>query len=88
MDPALANTTFTLGIVLVLAGFAISFLAGILMALRQPGGGRVKGGGVVMIGPFPIVFGSDAKTAKMLIVLAILLMVVMLAMALLPALLG
>lgn len=35
----------------------------------------VKGGGVVMIGPIPIIFGSDSKTAMVLVVLAIVLMI-------------
>ncbi|UCE39231.1 MAG: DUF131 domain-containing protein [Thermoplasmata archaeon] len=35
----------------------------------------VKGGGVVLIGPIPVVFGSDAKTAMILIILAIILIV-------------
>lgn len=38
-------------------------------------GGEVKGGGVVMIGPIPIIFGSDAKWASIAIVLAIALVV-------------
>lgn len=36
----------------------------------------VKGGGVVMIGPIPIIFGSDSKTAMILVVLAIVLMII------------
>lgn len=34
---------------------------------------QVKGGGVVLIGPIPIVFGSDAKMAIVVMVLAIVL---------------
>jgi len=36
----------------------------------------VKGGGVVLIGPIPIVFGSNWKIAVLLIVLAILLIII------------
>jgi len=88
MDPGLANAIFTLGFFLVLVGVAITFVAGILMALRQAKGARAKGGGVVLIGPFPIVFGSDARTVKVLILLTILLMIVVLVVMLLPALVG
>lgn len=35
--------------------------------------GRVQGGGVVMIGPIPVVFGSDAKWASIAIILAVIL---------------
>lgn len=35
---------------------------------------EVKAGGVVMIGPIPIIFGSDKESAKTAIILAIILM--------------
>ncbi|TMQ00906.1 MAG: DUF131 domain-containing protein, partial [Thaumarchaeota archaeon] len=46
-----------LGILLIFAGFAIIFVAMILSASSEPNSeGRVRGGGVVMIGPIPLVF--------------------------------
>ncbi len=36
---------------------------------------RIKGGGVIMLGPIPIIFGSDGDSAKTAIILAIILMV-------------
>jgi uncharacterized protein (TIGR00304 family) len=35
---------------------------------------KVKVGGVIMIGPIPIIFGSDKESAKTAIILAIILM--------------
>jgi uncharacterized protein (TIGR00304 family) len=35
---------------------------------------KFKGGGVIMIGPIPIIFGSDKESAKIVIILAIILM--------------
>ncbi len=35
---------------------------------------RVKGGGVILIGPIPIVFGSDKRSALIAMILAIVLM--------------
>jgi uncharacterized protein (TIGR00304 family) len=35
---------------------------------------RVKGGGVIFIGPVPVVFGSDKKSALIIMILAIVLM--------------
>jgi len=35
---------------------------------------KINGGGVIMIGPLPIVFGTDKKYALMAIILAIVLM--------------
>jgi uncharacterized protein (TIGR00304 family) len=37
---------------------------------------RVRGGGVIMIGPIPIIFGSDKDSAKTLVILAIILMLI------------
>jgi len=61
------------GLVLVLAGFGIVAIS--LVSGAKESGGEVKGGGVVMIGPIPIIFGSDAKWASIAIVLAIVLLV-------------
>ncbi|RLF14773.1 MAG: hypothetical protein DRJ97_05625 [Thermoprotei archaeon] len=56
------------------------------MALR--GGEKVKGGGVVLLGPIPIVFGSDASAVKALLILAIALTVIVLLLFLAPWWLG
>ena len=32
---------------------------------------RVKGAGVIMIGPIPIIFGTDKKSVKMVLALAL-----------------
>lgn len=36
---------------------------------------KVRGGGVIMLGPIPIIFGSDGESAKTTAILTILLMV-------------
>lgn len=36
---------------------------------------KVKTGGVIMLGPIPIIFGSDKESAKSAVILAIILMV-------------
>ena len=36
---------------------------------------KIRGGGVIMLGPIPIIFGSDKESAKAAIILAIILMV-------------
>ena len=61
------------GLLLVIAGFGI--LVASMFTRRSREGGRVQGGGVVMVGPIPIIFGSDAKWASVAIVLAIVLIV-------------
>ena len=62
---------------LVFAGFALVFLGvflivvGVLWSAFKGGReGSVEAGGVVFIGPIPIVFGSSERVAKYMLVLA------------------
>ncbi len=69
------------GMDLTLVGFALVFLGIILIFLgvagqATRGGAEVRGGGVVMIGPIPIIFGTDVESTKTVILLAIALIVV------------
>ncbi|MGC9444592.1 MAG: TIGR00304 family membrane protein, partial [Candidatus Methanospirareceae archaeon] len=45
----------------------------------------VRGGGVIMIGPIPIVFGSDADAVKVALILTIVVMVLAFALFYLPS---
>ena len=68
------------GAAVVLAGILVIFLATVLASRgeeSEEGRSRVgvKGGGVFMIGPIPIIFGSDAKWTAVAIALAIVLVV-------------
>jgi uncharacterized protein (TIGR00304 family) len=78
------NLLFNIGLLLVLAGFAIAVVAILAAIFRSARGtGQVRGGGVVMIGPVPIVFGTDKESARILILLGIVLAVVLLLLTLL-----
>ncbi len=59
-----------IGFVLVLAGTIILIL-GIVLAAAQSkkGKGNLKSAGIIVIGPVPIVFGSDKKSIKTILVL-------------------
>jgi uncharacterized protein (TIGR00304 family) len=66
-----------LGALVIIAGILVIFLATIF-ASRSKGDEKeveVKGGGVIMIGPIPIIFGTDPKWTVAAIVLAIVLVV-------------
>jgi uncharacterized protein (TIGR00304 family) len=79
------NLLFNIGLLLALAGFALAIVAIFVAILRSAKGTRqVRGGGVVMIGPVPIVFGTDKESVRILILLGIVLMIVMLLFSLLP----
>ena len=60
------------GLALVLVGFGIVVVA--LLASADSGRPSVKGAGVIMLGPIPLVFASDSKWASLALVLAIALM--------------
>ena len=62
----------SLGTVLIFGGFAL-LLATILIPMFRAGRLRGRGGGVIIIGPLPIVFASDKQSAKILLILAIVL---------------
>jgi uncharacterized protein (TIGR00304 family) len=71
---------WNVGLTLVFAGFALACIGVILLFLKGAKGGRskVKGGGVVIIGPIPIIFGTDKESVKIILVLSIILMILLL----------
>ena len=62
-----------LGIVLIFLGMLI-----LMLSLWRAGEGRAEAGGVVIVGPVPIVFGTSQRVATTVMVLAIVLTVVVL----------
>jgi uncharacterized protein (TIGR00304 family) len=77
-----------IGFALVILGVILAFAAVILLAVRSHASGtKTRGAGVLLIGPIPIIFGTDSDSAKILVALAILLMVIVLVFMFLPSLL-
>jgi len=70
-----------LGFLIIVVGFVMLLAATVSSAPAEEGERRtnVKGGGVIMIGPIPIVFGSDAKWASVAMLLALVLIIVVIA---------
>jgi len=82
---ASAQELANLGFIVVFLGFAIAFVAVLLMAIRGGrAGGKVKGGGAILIGPIPIVFGTDRESMKIVLILAIILTVILVAITVVP----
>ncbi len=75
------------GLALIVLGFILAFVAAILLAFGSKGAGQSRGSGILLIGPIPIVFGSDRSSVRTLMILAIVLIVVVLAFMLIPSLL-
>lgn len=80
---SLANT----GLLLIVLGFILAFVA-VLLAVKNRGtGGQTRGGGILLIGPFPIIFGSDRESVRTLMILAIVLIAIVLVFMVIPSLL-
>jgi uncharacterized protein (TIGR00304 family) len=61
---------YTLGLVLVFVGVALIIIAVVLLSVSGARKGKVKGGGAILIGPVPIIFGTDKKSLKTVLLLS------------------
>jgi uncharacterized protein (TIGR00304 family) len=66
---------YAIGILLIIVGVIVILLAVILTSARGTGKSKVRAGGVIMIGPIPIIFGTDKKSVKTIVTLALALTV-------------
>ena len=66
------------GIALVVAGIIFILAAVVFASWRGAKEGKAEAAGVIMIGPIPIIFGTDKKVVKEVIALAIALAVIVL----------
>ena len=81
----MTDFTFEIGFGLTVIGLLVAFAAIILMIMSgKKTDGHVKGGGVLLIGPIPIIFGTDRESAKIVILLAIALTVMVTILMILP----
>ncbi len=62
---------YILGLALVIVGIIFIILAIILASTQGNEKAKVKGAGIIMIGPIPIIFGTDKKSVKMVLALAL-----------------
>jgi uncharacterized protein (TIGR00304 family) len=62
----------SLGIVLVVAGVLVALVA-LMLSMARSKTTTGRGGAIVIVGPIPIIFASDKQSAKILLVLSIIL---------------
>jgi len=73
-----AETLYHLGMALIFAGILTIIVAMLLLFFSNfRKSGRVKGGGAIIIGPVPIVFGTDKESLKMILLLSLALTVLL-----------
>ena len=65
---------YALGVALIFVGIMV-IVAAVLLSVLDGGKGKVEGGGAVIIGPVPIVFGTDKKSLKTVLLLSLVLTV-------------
>jgi uncharacterized protein (TIGR00304 family) len=68
---------YALGIALVFVGVLVIIVAVILLSISGAKKGKVKGGGAIIIGPIPIIFGTDKKSLKTVLLLSLALTVML-----------
>jgi len=66
---------YALGITLIFVGILVIVIAVVLLAVSGGKNGKVKGGGAIIIGPVPIIFGTDKKSLKTVLLLSLALTV-------------
>ena len=70
-------TLYALGIALIFVGALIIIVAVILLSISGAKKGKVKGGGAIMIGPIPIIFGTDKESLRTVLLLSLALTVML-----------
>ena len=81
VELSLAN----IGLILIILGFVLAFIAVILLAVKNSRtSGQTRSAGILLIGPIPIIFGSDKESARAMVVLTVLLIAIVLIFMLLP----
>jgi len=79
------NLVFTVGMTLTVVGVLVGVLAVVLLTLSaRKGTGQTKAGGILLIGPIPIIFGTDRESAKILVVVATILVVIVTLLMIFP----
>ena len=67
---------YGLSFVLIVAGIMVIVAAIILVSKGSAKKGRVRGAGIIMIGPIPIIFGTDKKSVKAVLTLVLALTII------------
>ena len=73
-----AETLYVLGMALIFAGILIVIVAVLLLFLSSAEKrAKIRGGGAIIIGPIPIIFGTDKESLKTILLLSLALTVLL-----------
>ena len=81
MALSLTVVLYAVGFILVIVGIGL-----IVLGFLKTGGRAVTGdfGGVILIGPFPIILGSSGRIVRFMVVLAVIFIILMVLFTFLP----
>ena len=76
----------SLAVILFTAGFTLIILGSIMLLLTfisrfREAAGRVNIGEIIFVGPFPIIFGSDRRFLRIMLIASLMLAVIFLILA-------
>jgi len=71
------------GVIIVIIGVAIVFLSIAISVARSPR--KTKSAGIILIGPIPIIFGTDKESVRILLILAVVVIALMILFLLLSS---
>lgn len=83
-----ASPLYSLGLIMIFVGVIVVIAAFALLFISSVRSGEAKGGGALIIGPFPIVFGTDKESVKTVLWLSIALTIIAFALFITLYLLG
>ena len=72
-----AGVRYLAGIALIFIGIIIIIVAVLSLSVRSAGKRKIRGGGAVIIGPIPIIFGTDRNSLKTILLLSIALTILL-----------
>ncbi|MEM0084621.1 MAG: DUF131 domain-containing protein [Candidatus Methanomethylicia archaeon] len=73
-----------IGFILIIIGVLTIFLGAIIAIMKAKSSGRVESGGVIIIGPFPIIFGTSSKILKIMVIITLLIMITLMLLSIIP----
>ena len=71
-----ATVFYSLGFVLIASGIIVVVTAIILFSKSSTKKGRIRSAGIIMVGPIPIIFGTDKKSVKTVLTLTLTLIII------------
>jgi uncharacterized protein (TIGR00304 family) len=71
-----ATVFYSLGFVLIVSGIMVVVTAIILFSKSSTKKDRIRGAGIIMVGPIPIIFGTDKKSVRTVLTLELALTII------------